>query len=77
MPALLAGPDEVHQLAAGMTTISYMCAFLFPLLGGIAWQVTGNSALAFVPEALGALCFGTILLWPGQSSGRRLAIKIQ
>ncbi len=77
MPALLAGPDEVHRLASGMATISYMCAFLLPLFGGIAWQVSGKSALAFVPEALGALCFGTVLLWPGRSGGRRLAIRIQ
>ncbi len=77
MPALLAGPDDVHRLAAGMTTIGYLSAFLFPLAGGLAWQVTGNSALAFVPEAFGALLFGTVLIWPGRSIGRRLAVRIQ
>jgi CP family cyanate transporter-like MFS transporter len=77
MPALLASPDDVHRLAAGMTTIGYLSAFLFPLAGGIAWQLSGNSALAFVPEAIGAFLFGTVLLWPGGSIGRRLAIRIQ
>jgi MFS transporter, CP family, cyanate transporter len=77
MPALLAGPDEVHRLAAGMTTIGYLAAFLFPLAGGVAWQLSGNSALAFVPEALGAIFFGTVLVWPGRNIGRRLAIRIQ
>ena len=77
MPALLASPDDVHCLAAGMTTIGYLSAFLFPLAGGIAWQLSGNSALAFVPEAIGAFLFGTVLLWPGGSIGRRLAIRIQ
>jgi CP family cyanate transporter-like MFS transporter len=77
MPALLADADDVHRLAAGMTTIGYMSAFLFPLAGGLAWQVTGNSALAFVPEAFGALLFGTVLIWPGRSIGRRLAVRIQ
>jgi CP family cyanate transporter-like MFS transporter len=77
MPALLADPDDVHRLAAAMTTIGYLSAFLFPLAGGLAWQVTGNSALAFVPEAFGALLFGTVLIWPGRSIGRRLAVRIQ
>jgi MFS transporter, CP family, cyanate transporter len=77
MPALLAGPDDVHRLAAGMTTIGYLSAFLFPLVGGVAWQVSGNSALAFVPEAFGAFLFGTVLAWPGRSMGRRLAVRIQ
>ncbi len=77
MPAFLAGPDDVHCLAAGMTTIGDMSAFLFPLAGGIAWQVSGNSALAFVPEAIGAFLLGTVLLWPGRSIDRRLAIRIQ
>ena len=76
MPALLAGPDDVHRLAAGMTSIGYLSAFLFPLAGGVAWQVSGNSALAFVPEAIGALLFGTVLVWPGRSMGQRLAIRI-
>jgi MFS transporter, CP family, cyanate transporter len=77
MPALLVGPDDVHRLAAGMTTIGYLSAFLFPLAGGVAWQLSGNSALAFVPEAIGALLFGTVLVWPGPRMGQRLAVTIQ
>jgi MFS transporter, CP family, cyanate transporter len=77
LPALLAGPDDVHRLAAGMTAIGYLMAFLFPLAGGVAWQLSGNSTLAFVPEAIGAFFFGTVLLWPGRSIGRRLAIRIE
>jgi MFS transporter, CP family, cyanate transporter len=76
LPALLAGRDEVHRLAAGMTSIAYFLAFVFPLLGGVAWQVSGQPAAAFIPSALGACLFGTVLLWPGRSISVRLAVRI-
>lgn len=34
LPPLLARPDDVHRLAAGMFTISYTCAVITPVLSG-------------------------------------------
>jgi CP family cyanate transporter-like MFS transporter len=53
LPAILGRPQDVHRLSAAMFTISFPCAVLFPILGGYAWDVTGISALAFAPVALG------------------------
>ncbi len=77
LPALLAGHNDVHRLAAGMSGIGYLFAFVFPLLGGVAWQVTGDPGAAFVPAVVGAGLFGTVMFWPGPSIRVPLAIKIQ
>lgn len=66
MPPLVAPPDTVHRLSAGMFAISYAYAFAVPLLGGIVWDATGHAASAFIPVAIGAL---TVLV---ASSPRRL-----
>jgi CP family cyanate transporter-like MFS transporter len=55
LPPLLAAPEEVHRLAAGMMAIGYTLAFVVPFLGGALWDATGVPATAFVPAALGAL----------------------
>ncbi len=55
LPPLLAAPGDVHRLSAGMFAISYSVAFLVPLLGGAVWDVSGLTAAAFLPGALGAL----------------------
>lgn len=72
MPALLVPPDEVHKMAAATTTIGYVAAFALPLAGGLAWDATGQAALAFAPAAAGAAALGLALLLPGRS-GRKLA----
>ena len=77
LPALLAGHDDVHRLAAGMSGIGYLLAFVFPLLGGALWQVTGDPGVAFIPAVMGACLFGTVMFWPGESIRVRLAIRIQ
>jgi CP family cyanate transporter-like MFS transporter len=59
LPPLLAVPDDVHRLSAGMFTIGYTASFILPLLGGAAWDATGIAASAFLPVALGGL---TVLL---------------
>jgi CP family cyanate transporter-like MFS transporter len=51
----LAPPGDVHRLSAGVVTISYGLTFVGPLLGGIAWDTTAVTAIAFLPAALGAL----------------------
>ncbi|MDA8110531.1 MAG: MFS transporter [Betaproteobacteria bacterium] len=55
LPPLLARPDDVHRLSAGMFTISYSCAVAAPIVGGWAWDATGIAAAAFAPGALLAL----------------------
>jgi cyanate permease len=72
MPALLVPPDEVHKMAAATTTIGYVAAFALPLAGGLAWDATGQAALAFAPAAAGAAALGLALLVPGRS-GKKLA----
>src|SRR5260370_37488726 len=42
-------------MAAGMFTISYSCAVIVPILSGLAWDLTGVPAAAFVPMALSVL----------------------
>jgi CP family cyanate transporter-like MFS transporter len=55
LPPLLAEPNDVHRISAGIFTISYTCSFLVPLLSGAAWDATGIAQLAFAPAATAAL----------------------
>lgn len=55
LPPLLAERDDVHRLSAGMFMIGFTASFAVPLLGGAAWDVTGNSMAAFLPVALGGV----------------------
>ena len=52
LPPLLAPSDDVHRVTAAMFTISYSCAVVVPVISGIAWDMTGIGAFAFVPIAL-------------------------
>jgi MFS transporter, CP family, cyanate transporter len=49
LPALIAEPDDVHRLTAGMFTISYSCAVIVPVLSGVVWDLTGQAVSAFIP----------------------------
>jgi CP family cyanate transporter-like MFS transporter len=55
LPPLLSAPDDVHRTAAGMFTISYSCAVVIPIIGGLAWDASGIASVAFAPIALCAL----------------------
>lgn len=55
LPPLLAEPDEVHRVAAGMFTIGYTFAFFVPIVGGVLWDATRVPATAFFPVIVGAL----------------------
>lgn len=55
LPPLLAGPEDVHRLSAGMFAIGYTLAFIVPLLGGAIWDATAIIAAAFLPGAVGAV----------------------
>lgn len=52
LPPLLSPPEDVHRTAAAMFTIGYTCAVIVPIFSGIAWDLSGVPAMAFVPIAL-------------------------
>jgi MFS transporter, CP family, cyanate transporter len=55
LPPLLAPPDDVHRISAGMFTISYSYAVIVPIVSGLGWDLTGIPAVAFAPIGLSAL----------------------
>jgi len=55
LPALLAPPDDVPRISAGVFTIGYGIAMIISILCGIAWDITGNAAFAFMPIAIATL----------------------
>lgn len=59
MPPLMARPGDVHRLSAAMLMIGYLCAFVVPIVGGLAWDATGRPEAAFVP----LFAFGLASLW--------------
>jgi Cyanate permease len=60
LPPLLCGPDDVARTSAGMFTLSYAGAVALALLSGLAWDLSGTPALAFVPLAACAVGLGAI-----------------
>jgi CP family cyanate transporter-like MFS transporter len=52
LPPLLNRQEDVPRMAAGMFTISYSCAVIVPIVSGVAWDLTGRPAMAFVPMAM-------------------------
>ena len=48
LPPLLAEAVDVHRVTAGITTIQYSTAFLATLAAGAAWDLSGNSASAYL-----------------------------
>jgi CP family cyanate transporter-like MFS transporter len=55
LPPLIARGEDVARLAAGMIAIGYLCAFVVPIAGGWAWDLTGHAPAAFVPLTVFAL----------------------
>jgi MFS transporter, CP family, cyanate transporter len=55
LPPLLIGSPDVPRLAAGMFTISYLCAVLVPIVGGFIWDWSAVAASAFLPVAICAV----------------------
>ena len=49
LPPLLSRPDDVHRLSAAMIAIGYLCAFVLPIAGGLAWDLGGSATLAYLP----------------------------
>ena len=55
LPALLVAADEVPRVSAGVFAIGYGVAVINSILGGIAWDLTGNAAFAFLPVGIAVL----------------------
>lgn len=55
LPALLVASDDVPRMSAGVFTIGYGLAMLISIIGGIAWDASGNPAFAFIPIAIATL----------------------
>jgi CP family cyanate transporter-like MFS transporter len=55
LPPLISAPQDLHRLSAAMFTISYSCAVVVPIISGLAWDLTGTAAAAFVPMAAAAV----------------------
>lgn len=60
LPALTAAPGDVHRLSAAMFTITYICSFSAPVVGGAVWDLSGMPPLAFLPAF--AACVAMALL---------------
>lgn len=60
LPPLIARPEDVSRLSAAMLAIGYLCAFILPILGGLAWDATGVARAAFAPIV--AFGIATVLL---------------
>lgn len=55
LPPVLANPDDVHRLAAGMLALSYTITFLMPYIGGAIWDATHMREAALIPGVAGGL----------------------
>ncbi|HVA25815.1 MAG TPA: MFS transporter [Chloroflexota bacterium] len=73
LPPLLAAPEDVHRLSAGIFSISYTCAFLGPLVGGAIWDATGSPVTAFLPAIAGAAAMSWLAATVDLSRGRSYA----
>jgi len=52
LPPLLSPPEDVHRVTAAMFTVSYSCAVIVPIISGMAWDLSGMAAFAFLPIGL-------------------------
>jgi CP family cyanate transporter-like MFS transporter len=76
MPPLLAKPDDVHRLTAGITTIQYATAFIGPLVAGGIWDATGSNASAYLMVVVAGLVQTVVpigLRLPAHTRGIRAA----
>ena len=56
LPPMLVDAAHVHSVSAAVFAIGYLCAVVTPVLGGLAWDLTGMPWTAFAPAgAFGAV----------------------
>jgi CP family cyanate transporter-like MFS transporter len=49
LPPLISPPGDVHRVSAGLFVISYSCAVIVPIIGGLLWDLTGWTLAPFIP----------------------------
>lgn len=49
LPPLISPPEDVHRVASGIFAISYSCAVIVPIIGGLLWDLTGWHLAPFIP----------------------------
>jgi CP family cyanate transporter-like MFS transporter len=54
LPPLLVAAEDVPRLSAAIFVITYGCSFLGPAIGGLAWDLSGRPAAAFLINVLAA-----------------------
>ena len=55
LPPLLSAPEDVARMSAAVFTVSYSVGVVCTVLGGMAWDLGGTAAFAFLPVAAAAL----------------------
>ena len=58
LPPMLVEAAHVHSVSAAVFAIGYLTAVVTPVLGGLAWDLTGFAWTAFLPAGL----FGPVIL---------------
>jgi len=58
LPPALVAQDDVPRVSAAMFAIGYLCALVTPILGGLAWDLTGVPWTAFAPAG----SFGIVIV---------------
>jgi len=60
LPAQLCPPEDVPRVSAGMFMISYSCAVVAMVLGGLSWDLTGTPYIALGLIGLASLAILTL-----------------
>jgi CP family cyanate transporter-like MFS transporter len=60
LPPLLTAAGDVHRLSAAMFTLSYACAFVGSVAGGVVWDATGAPPTAFAPVIVAAVLMAAL-----------------
>jgi MFS transporter, CP family, cyanate transporter len=69
LPPMLVEASHIAGVSAAVFAIGYLCAVITPVLGGLAWDVSGLAWSAFVPAAL--FCPAIVALSAGLDLRRR------
>ena len=64
LPPILSAADDVARTAAGLLAIGYGCGVIVPVFCGIAWDLSGKPAMAFLPLGIygAGLAVGALLV---------------
>jgi CP family cyanate transporter-like MFS transporter len=59
LPPILSAADDVARSAAALLAIAYTCAVIVPVFCGIAWDLSGAPAMAFLPLGICSVVLAT------------------